>query len=122
MIADAPLWRGLLDGARKRFPDIITQDIWHRRHRLIDRLSDWHQAKDRLPATLAHNDLNQRNVGFRPAVLVLDWELVEFNTAHRDIVELLTFVLPPICRSPAGRCPPRKAPRNASGLRGFFRS
>jgi hypothetical protein len=26
MIADAPLWRGLLDDARKRFPDIITQD------------------------------------------------------------------------------------------------
>ena len=30
---------------------------------------------------------------------MLDWELVELNTAHRDIVELLTFVLP----SSAGR-------------------
>jgi aminoglycoside phosphotransferase (APT) family kinase protein len=47
-----------------------------------------------LPATLAHNDFNQRNVGFRPGVLVLDWELVEFNTAHRDLAEMLTFVLP----------------------------
>lgn len=94
MIADVPLWRGLLDDARKRFPDIMSNDVWRRRHRLIDRLEDWHRTKDQLPATLAHNDFNQRNVGFRPAVLVLDWELVEFNTAHRDIVELLTFVLP----------------------------
>ncbi len=94
MIADVPLWRGLLDDARKRFPNIITDNVWRRRHRLIDRLADWHLTKDQLPATLAHNDFNQRNVGFRPAVLVLDWELVEFNTAHRDIVELLTFVMP----------------------------
>ncbi|HEY7229689.1 MAG TPA: hypothetical protein VH558_04900 [Pseudolabrys sp.] len=94
MIADEPLWRGLLDDAHKRFPDLITERVWRRRHHLIDRLGDWHRTKDRLPATLAHNDFNQRNVGFRPDVVVLDWELVEFNTAHRDIVELLTFVLP----------------------------
>jgi hypothetical protein len=94
MIADVPLWRGLLDDARKRFPNIVTENVWRRRHRLIDRLEDWHRTKDHLPTTLAHNDFNQRNVGFRPEVLVLDWELVEFNTAHRDIVELLTFVLP----------------------------
>jgi hypothetical protein len=25
---------------------------------------------------------------------VLDWELVECNTAHRDLVEMLTFVAP----------------------------
>jgi hypothetical protein len=48
-----------------------------------------------LPATLVHDYFNQRNIGFRPAVVVIDWELVELNTAHRDIVELLTFVLPP---------------------------
>jgi hypothetical protein len=94
MIADAPLWRGLLDDARKRFPDIVTDAVWRRRHALIDTLGDWFPAKDQLPATLAHNDFNQRNVGFRPDVLVLDWELVEFNTAHRDLVEMLTFVLP----------------------------
>jgi hypothetical protein len=95
MIADAPLWRGLIDDARKRFPDIVTEPVWRRRHALIDALGDWFPAKDRLPATLAHNDFNQRNVGFRPGVLVLDWEIVEFNTAHRDVVEMLAFVLPP---------------------------
>jgi hypothetical protein len=94
MIADASLWRGLLDDARKRFPDLVTDAAWRRRHRLIDTIGEWFPAKDQLPATLAHDDFNQRNVGFRPNVLVLDWELIEFNTAHRDLVEMLTFVLP----------------------------
>ena len=94
MIADAPLWRGILDDARKRFPAIMTEGAWRRRHRLVDGIGDWHGIKDALPSTLAHNDFNQRNVGFRPGVLVLDWELAESNTAHRDIAEMLTFVLP----------------------------
>ena len=41
-----------------------------------------------------HDDFNQRNVGFRPDVVVLDWELAQRNTAQRDLVELLTFTLP----------------------------
>lgn len=94
MSADAPLWRGILDDARKRFPGIMSDDRWRRRHRMIDDIEVWHSAKDRLPATLAHNDFNQRNVGLRPEVLVLDWELAECNTAHRDLVEMLTFALP----------------------------
>jgi hydroxymethylglutaryl-CoA reductase (NADPH) len=94
MVADTPLWRTLVDDGRKRFPDIVTEHAWRRRHDIIATLADWHPAKDRLPATLAHNDFNQRNIGFRPALLALDWELTQHNTAHRDAVELLTFVLP----------------------------
>lgn len=94
MLADASLWRGLLDDAHKRFPDIVTMEIWRRRHQLIDSLDVWHPVKDRMPATLAHNDFNQRNVGFRPGVVVLDWEIAVCNTAHRDLVEMLTFVMP----------------------------
>lgn len=51
--------------------------------------------KDGLPATLAHNDFNQRNVGFRPDVVVLDWELAECSVAQRDLVEMLSFLLQP---------------------------
>jgi hydroxymethylglutaryl-CoA reductase (NADPH) len=98
MMADEPLWRGLLDDARARLPDLVTDKIWRRRHSLIETLPDWHAIKDQLPATLAHDDLNQRNVGFRPnaGVVVLDWELVERNIAQRDLAEMLTFALPPI--------------------------
>jgi hypothetical protein len=95
MLADEKLWRGLLDAARARFPDIVTEAAWRRRHALIETIADWHPTKDHFPATLAHNDFNQRNVGFRPDALVLDWELVTHNVAHRDLVEMLTFVLPP---------------------------
>ena len=170
MVADTSLWRGLLNDARSRFPHIVTQDVWRRRYALIETMSDWHKVKDALPATLAHNDFNQRNVGFRKAappepahgdaqaadrgapdghqaktngrlarrllprlksdepstkkpvspdsktrrthanvsavqhmmrsnadsnIVVLDWEIAQCNTAARDLVELLTFVLPP---------------------------
>jgi hydroxymethylglutaryl-CoA reductase (NADPH) len=94
MVADAPLWIGVLDDARKRFPGIVTDAVWRRRRALIDSLPHWHPAKDVLPATLVHNDFNQRNVGFRPEPVVLDWELIERNIAQRDLVELITFVLP----------------------------
>jgi hypothetical protein len=96
MLADAPLWRGLLDDARQRFPDVVTETIWRRRHRLIDTIGDWHAAKDRCPGTLAHNDFNQRNVGFRTnGFVALDWECVQRDIAQRDLVELLTFALLP---------------------------
>jgi hydroxymethylglutaryl-CoA reductase (NADPH) len=95
MVADAPLWRAIIDHGRKRMPHIVTEEVWRRRSRLIGTIADWHAVKDTLPATLAHNDFNQRNVGFRTGVLALDWELATRNTAQRDLVELLTFVLPP---------------------------
>jgi hydroxymethylglutaryl-CoA reductase (NADPH) len=95
MVADTSLWRGLLQDARGRFPYIVTDKAWRRRHTLIDTLQIWHPAKDLCPATLVHDDFNQRNIGFRPDVVVLDWELAQRNTAQRDLVELLTFVLMP---------------------------
>lgn len=94
MLADEPLWRGLLDDAHARFPDVVTQDVRRRRHKLIDSIDVWHPVKDQLPPTLAHNDFNQRNVGFRPSLVALDWEIAVCNTAHRDLVEMLTFVMP----------------------------
>ena len=97
MLADEPLWRGLLDDAHVRFPDLVPDKVWRRRRSLIGTLPDWHSMKDGLPATLAHDDFNQRNVGFRPngEVIVLDWELVDRNIAQRDLAEMLVFALPP---------------------------
>lgn len=95
MMADAPLWRAIVDHGRKRMPTVVTEEVWRRRHRLIDTIDEWHAIKDALPATLAHNDFNPRNVGFRRGVLVLDWELATRNTAQRDLVEMLTFGLRP---------------------------
>ncbi len=49
-----------------------------------------------IPKTLIHNDLNPRNIAIRtngkPAIY--DWELAMIDFPHRDIIELLSFVLP----------------------------
>jgi len=39
------------------------------------------------------HDFNQRNVGFGPGVVAFDREIVALNTAHRDLLEMLTFAL-----------------------------
>lgn len=50
----------------------------------------------RIPLTIVHNDFNPRNIAIREngKVCIYDWELAVKNIPHRDIVELLSFVLP----------------------------
>lgn len=95
MGADGDLWRALLDDAAKRSPEVVTEAVYHDRIELIESIGQWHPAKDALPTVIAHNDFNQRNVGFRPddRVIALDWELVRQDAPTRDVAELLTFLL-----------------------------
>lgn len=95
MWADRDLYLAQLDDAATRFPDIISETVHTTRRRTIETMQDWHPAKDAMPATLVHNDYNQRNVGFRDSgeVVVLDWELARVDTPQRDVAELLTFTL-----------------------------
>lgn len=48
-----------------------------------------------LPESIIHNDFNSRNVAIRidETVCIYDWELAMVNLPHRDVVELLSFVL-----------------------------
>lgn len=95
MAADAPLWRALVADAARRVPDIMTSQVCERRGELIDTISRWHPAKDAAPTVIAHNDFNQRNVGFLTdgRFVALDWELVRKDSPQRDVAELLTFTL-----------------------------
>ncbi len=95
VLADSALWRAVLEDAAQRLPDVLPADALATRLQTIDTISRWHPAKDVMPATLVHNDFNQRNVGFRESgeVVVLDWELARVNTPQRDVAELLTFTL-----------------------------
>jgi hypothetical protein len=94
-LADVDLYRAILRDASRRLPDIVTPAVLEHRLELLDSLSRWHPAKDVMPATLVHNDFNQRNIGFRTdgRVVVLDWELARVDIPQRDVVELLTFTL-----------------------------
>jgi hypothetical protein len=58
MIADEPLWCGLLNDAHARFPDLVTDEIWRQHHWLIDTFTGMASVKSELPSTLAHNDLS----------------------------------------------------------------
>ena len=95
MADDAPLWRALLSGAARRVPDIVTPHVVASRTALIDSIAEWHPAKDANPTVIAHNDFNQRNVGFvgDDRLVALDWELVRKDSPQRDVAELLTFTL-----------------------------
>lgn len=95
MAGDADLWRGLLDAAAQRVPEIVTPEVFERRAALIDSIDIWHPYKDAMPTVIAHNDFNPRNVGFLSdgRVVALDWELVRRDSPQRDVAEMLTFVL-----------------------------
>lgn len=94
-LGDVDLYRGILLDAARRLPDVVTPSVLEHRLEILDSLARWHPAKDVMPATLVHNDFNQRNVGFREdgEVVVLDWELARVDIPQRDVVDLLTFTL-----------------------------
>ncbi|MFM7023410.1 MAG: phosphotransferase [Flavobacteriales bacterium] len=50
-----------------------------------------------IPLTVIHNDCNPRNIAIRKngGVCIYDWELAVKDFPSRDIVEFLSFVLPP---------------------------
>jgi hydroxymethylglutaryl-CoA reductase (NADPH) len=62
----------------------------------INELKKEHDALQ-LPKTIIHNDFNSRNIAIRTngEVCIYDWELAVWDFPHRDIVEFLSFVLPP---------------------------
>lgn len=100
MLDDEVLWRTSVDNARHYHPSIVSETAARRRIRIVDTIDRWAPAKDAMPTTLAHDDYNPRNLGFRPGrdplaqrLLALDWEAAMRDTPHRDLVELLTFAL-----------------------------
>ena len=60
----------------------------------IDELEN-NRKKLKIQPTVIHNDYNSRNIAIRKngKVCIYDWELAVINIPHRDIVELLSFVL-----------------------------
>ena len=76
------------------FPNFVTDKVWRRRHLLVDTLQDWHRVKDELlPHWRMTTSISAMSASDR-TIVVLDWELVQRNIAQRDLVEMLTFVLP----------------------------
>ena len=94
---DADLFVTLLECGRKNLPDLVTPQIERQWSGLLDTITEWYRPKDGLLRTLVHNDFNPRNVCFRSdgTPLAYDWEVALIDIPQRDLVELLTFTLPP---------------------------
>ncbi|WP_343667587.1 phosphotransferase [Chitinophaga sp.] len=74
---------------------IVKEDDNEALKRLYGFLKDLTTIETTLPVCVIHNDFNPRNAAIRKngEVCIYDWELAVRNIPHRDIVELLAFVL-----------------------------
>lgn len=79
--------------------DIAIEEDAQKENFLKDLLQSISQKQEvsSLFKTLVHNDFNPRNIAVRGSgeICIYDWELAVVNYPHRDIVELLSFTLPP---------------------------
>ncbi len=86
----------------KKFLSILIQDTDDKIQKkefatilsFVDELKN-ERTQLKIPETIIHNDFNSRNIAIRKngKVCIYDWELAVINIPHRDIVELLSFVL-----------------------------
>jgi hypothetical protein len=97
VLGDRELWQQLIEAGRRNFPRIVDDRVYAMCTDLVERMGDWYPARDALPQTLVHDDLNPRNACFRRdgRPLVYDWELSMVDVPQRDLAEFLTFVLTP---------------------------
>lgn len=100
MLKLQPLWRGLLDNAKKNLPEIYTPVNTQILRSAIEKIPEYWDLLEKQPKTLIHNDFNPRNICFKSfensqKLCLYDWELATFHVPHYDVVEFLSFVLPP---------------------------
>ncbi len=97
MTAMRELWEALADHSAVEHPAWIGAPEHRRLNELIATLPAWWEELESMPWTLVHGDFNPRNIALRSGSLQLvayDWELATLHVPQRDLVELLTYVLP----------------------------
>ncbi|KAF9289309.1 hypothetical protein BGZ68_009616 [Mortierella alpina] len=97
-----PAYEAMVKTNHKNDPELFTEFLTQH---MLDFLahSDEHWATlERSPRTLIHGDFNTRNICLRldqttgaQQLCAYDWELACCHVPQRDVVELLSFVLPP---------------------------
>ena len=97
MVAMGELWEALTEHNAVEHPAWIGVSEHRRLNELIATLPAWWEELESMPWTLVHGDFNPRNIALRSGSLQLvayDWELATLHVPQRDLVELLTYVLP----------------------------
>ncbi|KAF9438992.1 hypothetical protein BGZ76_001887 [Entomortierella beljakovae] len=97
-----PAYQAMIEENRKNQPKIFSEFLTKS---MLDYLenSDEHWALlEKSPRTLIHCDFNPRNICLRldhstgaQSLCAYDWELACCHVPQRDVVEFLSFVLPP---------------------------
>ena len=93
-----PLWKGLLNNAAEKFPELYTPSRVKIIDTAIQQIPDYWQQLEKLPKTLIHNDFNPRNSCFKTEngalkLCLYDWELATFHIPQYDVAEFLCFIL-----------------------------
>ncbi|HFA52195.1 MAG TPA: hypothetical protein ENJ95_24520 [Bacteroidetes bacterium] len=91
----APLYKKLVAIMLEEEERTEQKERLRRLKTCIDQLKADH-AQLKVPPTIIHHDCNPRNIAIRKngQPCIYDWELAVVDVPHRDIVELLSFVLP----------------------------
>jgi len=97
-----PVWQALLANNQANWPELWGPERGQLIEFILQHLGGIWRVLDHAPKTLIHNDFNPRNVALRrpdggrgAALCAYDWELATVHVPQRDVVEFLSFVLPP---------------------------
>lgn len=80
-------------------PTLIPQALYLKLDAFLNDFKDNIQLMDNYHKTLIHNDCNARNIGIKTTentdhLVLFDWELAAYHNPQRDLIELLSSLLP----------------------------
>ncbi|KAG0309110.1 hypothetical protein BGZ98_005222 [Dissophora globulifera] len=97
-----PAYEAMVKTNRKNDPDLFSQFMSETMLDYLTHSDEYWAVLEKSPRTLIHGDFNTRNICLRldpstgaQQLCVYDWELSCCHVPQRDVVEFLSFVLPP---------------------------
>jgi len=80
-------------------PTLISKELFVKLDAFLSNFEQHISTMDGYHKTLIHNDCNARNIGVRETekgqkIVLFDWELAAYHNPQRDLIELLSSLLP----------------------------
>ncbi|KAF9909468.1 hypothetical protein BX616_011160 [Lobosporangium transversale] len=97
-----PAYEAMVKANHRNAPDLFSEFLSQNMLDYLGRSNEYWGILEKSPRTLVHGDFNTRNICLRrepstgaQALCAYDWELACCHVPQRDVVEFLSFVLPP---------------------------
>ncbi len=103
MLRGTELWQAFLSFLTRTYGSFVDGHPGRRHRHLIETLPEWYELVDQAPMTLLYGDVNPQNLAFSPGtsgsfvLSLFDWERAVVSLPHRDLAELLVYLLDPVC-------------------------